>query len=219
MMTRLRFTTHRRQSRRQIPTKSRTSRHDLERTVRLALRNHGEPMRWANTTNAWRPRRLILILDVSGSMESYARALLRFAHAAVVARNRVEVFTLGTRLTRVTRQLGNRDPDAALRAVTPRWSTGQGAPGWVRCCATSMIGGASKAWRGGVWLCCSPMAGTGAMPAFSASRCTTPPGHQRADLGEPVEGITGVCPAGRRHGSSSASRRPVRGRQHLPQSG
>lgn len=127
MMMGLRFTSHRRQSRRQIPTKSTTSRHDLERTVRLALRNHGEPIRWAHTQNAWRPRRLVMILDVSGSMESYARGLLRFAHAAVVARNRVEVFTLGTRLTRVTRQLGNRDPDAALRAITPEvadWAGG-----------------------------------------------------------------------------------------------
>ncbi len=127
LMTRLRFTTHQRQSRRQIPTKARTDRHDLQRTVRLALRHHGEPIRWANTRNSVRPRRLVMILDVSGSMESYARALLRFAHAAVVARNRVEVFTLGTRLTRVTRQLGNRDPDAALRAVTPEvvdWSGG-----------------------------------------------------------------------------------------------
>ncbi len=127
LMSRLKFTSHRRQSRRQVATKSTTSRHDLERTVRLALHNHGEPMRWAHTANAWRPRRLVMILDVSGSMESYARALLRFAHAAVVARNRVEVFTLGTRLTRVTRQLGNRDPDAALRALTPEvadWSGG-----------------------------------------------------------------------------------------------
>ncbi len=127
LMQRFRFTSHRRQSRRQVATKSTTSRHDLERTVRLALRNHGEPMQWAHTANAWRPRRLVMILDVSGSMESYARALLRFAHAAVVARNRVEVFTLGTRLTRVTRQLGNRDPDAAIRAVTPEvadWSGG-----------------------------------------------------------------------------------------------
>ncbi len=127
MMTHLRFTTHRRESRRQIATKSTTDRHDLQRTVRLALRHHGEPIEWAYTRNAWRPRRLILVLDVSGSMESYARALLRFAHAAAVARNRVEVFTLGTRLTRVTRQLGTRDPDAAMRAVTPEvvdWSGG-----------------------------------------------------------------------------------------------
>ncbi len=127
LMSRLRFTSHQRQSRRQIPTKQRTDRHDLHQTVRLALRHHGEPIRWAHTTNSVRPRRLVMILDVSGSMESYARALLRFAHAAVVARNRVEVFTLGTRLTRVTRQLGNRDPDAALRAVTPEvldWSGG-----------------------------------------------------------------------------------------------
>ena len=62
-----------------------------------------------------RPRRLVLLLDVSGSMEPYARALLRFVHAAVVGRQRVEAFALGTRLTRVTRELSSRDPDIALR--------------------------------------------------------------------------------------------------------
>jgi uncharacterized protein with von Willebrand factor type A (vWA) domain len=69
----------------------------------------------------------VLLVDVSGSMESYARALLRFEHAAVVAGARVEAFTLGTRLTRLTRELSNRDPDAALRAATPAvedWSGG-----------------------------------------------------------------------------------------------
>jgi uncharacterized protein with von Willebrand factor type A (vWA) domain len=71
----------------------------------------------------------VLLLDVSGSMEPYARALLRFAHATVAARGvaRVEVFTLGTRLTRVTRELGDRDPDAALGAaatVVADWSGG-----------------------------------------------------------------------------------------------
>jgi uncharacterized protein with von Willebrand factor type A (vWA) domain len=59
---------------------------------------------------------VVLLCDVSGSMEPYARALLRFLHAAVTARGagRVEAFALGTRLTRITRELSWRDPDSAL---------------------------------------------------------------------------------------------------------
>ncbi len=69
----------------------------------------------------------MLLLDVSGSMEPYARALLRFVQAAVAGRRRVEAFTLGTRLTRITRELGAHDPDVALaRAATTveDWSGG-----------------------------------------------------------------------------------------------
>lgn len=127
LMTQLRFTTHRRSSRRQIPVKGRGDQPDLRRTVRWAISHHGEPMKRAFTDNATRPRRLVLILDVSGSMETYARALIRFVHAAVVARGRVEAFALGTRLTRITRQLSNRDPDAAIRSATPEvkdWAGG-----------------------------------------------------------------------------------------------
>lgn len=119
LMTEMRFTTHRRSSRRQIPVKNRGDRPDLKRTVRWAIQHQGEPMKRAFTANATRPRRLVLVLDVSGSMETYARALIRFVHAAVVARGRVEAFALGTRLTRITRQLSNRDPDAAIRSATP----------------------------------------------------------------------------------------------------
>ena len=76
---------------------------------------------------ATRHRRLVLLLDVSGSMEPYARALLRFVQAAVAGRRRVEAFALGTRLTRITRELGSRDPDSALRQAAARvldWSGG-----------------------------------------------------------------------------------------------
>ena len=68
-----------------------------------------------------------MILDVSGSMEPYARAFLRFSHAAVIARARLEAFAIGTRLTRLTRHLSNRDPDVALAAAAPEvkdWSGG-----------------------------------------------------------------------------------------------
>lgn len=89
---------------------------DLRRTVHAALATGGDPLRLHRRAPTRRPRRLVLLLDVSGSMEPYARALVRFAHAAVTSRGagRVEVFTLGTRLTRITRALATRDPDEAL---------------------------------------------------------------------------------------------------------
>ncbi len=127
LMSRLAFTTHHRQSRRLIPARGRGDRPDLRRTVRRALRHQGEPIHRAFQQKATRPRRLVLILDVSGSMETYARALIRFAHAAVVARGRVEAFALGTRLTRLTRHLTSRDPDIAMQAAMPEvkdWAGG-----------------------------------------------------------------------------------------------
>jgi uncharacterized protein with von Willebrand factor type A (vWA) domain len=74
-----------------------------------------------------RPRRIVELIDVSGSMQLYADAHLRFAHVVSRRRPDVEVFTIGTRLTRITRQMTARDPDAALRAVgaaIPDWSGG-----------------------------------------------------------------------------------------------
>lgn len=89
---------------------------DLRRSMRRALRTGGEVLWPATTEPRTRPRRLTLLLDVSGSMEPYARGLARFAHAAVAARRRgqVEVFALGTRVTRITRELSSHDPDEAL---------------------------------------------------------------------------------------------------------
>jgi len=113
VMAQMRLAPALRVSRRRVPT-GRGGRHDLRRTVRAALRTAGEPLVLANTTPGKRTRRLVLLLDVSGSMEPYARILIRFAHAAVVGRNKVEVFALGTRLTRMTRQLGSHDVDQAV---------------------------------------------------------------------------------------------------------
>lgn len=87
----------------------------------------GEPIVRKFLQKDRRPRRLVLLIDVSGSMEPYARALIRFAHATVVGRTRVEAFAIGTRLTRITRELSSRDPDAALRAASQAvndWSGG-----------------------------------------------------------------------------------------------
>jgi uncharacterized protein with von Willebrand factor type A (vWA) domain len=91
---------------------------DPQHSMRLLLRQGGEPTRLAYRRRRVRPRRLVLLLDVSGSMSPYADALLRFAHAALRSHpTRTEVFTLGTRLTRVSRALRYRDPDLALRAA------------------------------------------------------------------------------------------------------
>jgi hypothetical protein len=116
-----------RNSLRHVPCKRRSNRPDLRRTVRASLAAGGEPVRRRFTTHGTRPRRIVFLLDVSGSMEPYARALLRFVHAGVAGRQRVEAFTLGTRLTRITRELNSKDPDRALRMAGTRvndWSGG-----------------------------------------------------------------------------------------------
>jgi len=127
LMSEMGFRAHTRPSHRMVPTRRSTAQPDLRRTVRKAMSTGGEPIHRLHKTRDHRPRRLVLLVDVSGSMESYARALLRFAHAAVVARTRVEAFTIGTRLTRVTKELKSRDPDAALGAAAESvsdWSGG-----------------------------------------------------------------------------------------------
>jgi uncharacterized protein with von Willebrand factor type A (vWA) domain len=120
LMSRLRFVGAPRRSMRLAAAVVRTDTPDLRRTVRAAMRAGGEPMRRHYRTHTTRSRRLVLLLDVSGSMEPYARALIRFVHAAVAGRQKVEAFALGTRLTRVTRELSSRDPDDALRRASLR---------------------------------------------------------------------------------------------------
>jgi uncharacterized protein with von Willebrand factor type A (vWA) domain len=87
---------------------------DLRRTVRDTMRMHGElaPLSWRRRRRRVRP--LVLILDVSGSMSDYSRALLQFAYSTRRAAARTEVFCFGTRLTRITRALERRRPDEAL---------------------------------------------------------------------------------------------------------
>jgi uncharacterized protein with von Willebrand factor type A (vWA) domain len=93
-------------------------RFDQRRTLRASLRTQGEPFRRAWRDRRQRVRPLVLILDVSGSMSSYSRALMQFGFAAMRAGRRVEVFCFGTRLTRVTKALARSEPDDALREVS-----------------------------------------------------------------------------------------------------
>jgi uncharacterized protein with von Willebrand factor type A (vWA) domain len=115
----------RRSLRRQPANSGRTF--DPRRTLREAMRTGGVPIE-----RAWRepklvPRKIVYLVDVSGSMEPYARAMVMFLQAAVRAGRHVEAFTFGTRLTRLTPHLAGRDPDRALanaaRAV-PDWAGG-----------------------------------------------------------------------------------------------
>jgi uncharacterized protein with von Willebrand factor type A (vWA) domain len=114
-------------SRRTRGTRRRREVHDLRGTVRASLRHGGELFERRFREPTERPRRLVLVCDVSGSMAPYARMLLQYLQACVAARARVEAFVFGTRLTRVTRELSGRDPDRALQraaAAVQDWSGG-----------------------------------------------------------------------------------------------
>lgn len=126
-MARLRVIGSPRRALRLTSTRAQTRRPDLRRTVRAAVRTRGDPLERHYREPATRFRRIAVLLDVSGSMEAYARALLRFIQAAVAGRRRVEAFTLGTRLTRITRELTSHDPDRALARAADAvadWSGG-----------------------------------------------------------------------------------------------
>lgn len=95
--------------------------------LRASLGTGGEPLAWRFWQRTIRPRPIVLVCDISGSMERYSRFLLRFAHALARSGAPVEVFVFGTRLTRITRELRVRDPDAALQGVAGKvvdWSGG-----------------------------------------------------------------------------------------------
>ncbi|MFZ0377605.1 MAG: VWA domain-containing protein [Solirubrobacteraceae bacterium] len=101
-------------SRRTRPSRRRGHTPDLRRMVRGSLRTGGEPIDRVWRAPSRRPRPMVLVLDVSGSMTPYARMLLQYLHASVAAGRRVEAFAFGTRLTRITHELGGRDHDRAL---------------------------------------------------------------------------------------------------------
>jgi uncharacterized protein with von Willebrand factor type A (vWA) domain len=125
-LDRLRWSPGLRPSRRYRPARH-GDRLDARGTMRRSLRTGGEPV-----ALVWRARRekrrpLVILCDISGSMEAYTRLLLHLSHGLTRGWGRVEVFTFGTRLTRVTRQLRERRPDAAISRVSrivADWSGG-----------------------------------------------------------------------------------------------
>jgi uncharacterized protein with von Willebrand factor type A (vWA) domain len=101
-------------SRRTRSTRRRGHRPDVRRLIRASIRTGGEPVHRHWRVRIVGRRALVLVCDVSGSMTPYARMLLQYLHACVAARRRVEAFAFGTRLTRITNELGGRDHDRAL---------------------------------------------------------------------------------------------------------
>ena len=100
---------------------------DVRRTLRDSMHTEGYAFQRAWRRNRLVPRRTLFLLDISGSMSPYARAMVMFAQAAVQAGRSVEAFTFGTRLTRLTAHLAGPDPDRALGAAAkavPDWSGG-----------------------------------------------------------------------------------------------
>jgi uncharacterized protein with von Willebrand factor type A (vWA) domain len=91
---------------------------DVRRVLQAANRAGGEVVRLAWLQRPPRPRRVLLLIDVSGSLRLHSPDLLRFAHEVVRGSARAEAFTFGTRLTRVTRALDTPDVDTALDALS-----------------------------------------------------------------------------------------------------
>ena len=91
---------------------------DLRRTLRDALKRDGEVLQIPRLIRKTRQRRIVLLVDISGSMKAHTETYLRFAHALSRSCDRVEVFTLGTRLTRISRALKLRDREQALATAS-----------------------------------------------------------------------------------------------------
>ena len=207
LMSELRLHGAVRRSRRMRPSRHRSGPPDLRRTVRRALRAGGEPINRAFVEPGERPRRLILLCDVSGSMEAYSRALLRFLHAAVVGRGRVEAFALGTRLTRLTRDLSTRDPDAALTAAARRvvdWSGGTRLGEGLRQFNDEW--GVRGLARGAVVVILSDGWDRGDPEVLGAQMARLHRVTRTDHLGEPAEGVAGLRAARPRNGGGPAVR-------------
>ena len=193
---RLRVVGAARRSRRLARTRRTARRPDVRRTVRAALRTDGEPIRRHARQPSLRPRRLVVLCDVSGSMEPYTRVIIRFLHAAVVARTRVEAFALGTRVTRVTRELSTRDPDAAVAAAAARvvdWSGGTRLGETLRTFNAEW--GVRGLARGGVVVIVSDGWDRGAPELLGAEMARLAACRPPDRLGQPAEGEPRVRPA------------------------
>jgi uncharacterized protein with von Willebrand factor type A (vWA) domain len=128
----------------------------MRATLRRSLRTQGEPFDRAWRRRKSRTRPLVLILDISGSMAPYARALMQFGYAAMAAGRRVEVFVFGTRLTRVTRILRTRDPDRALHEIGRQVADWEGGTRIGESLKTLLDGWSQRAaLRGAVVVLCS----------------------------------------------------------------
>jgi uncharacterized protein len=126
LMSRLELATPRRRTRRYEKGRH-GARVDMRRTLRTSLRTGGDPIRLARRRRRVVRRRLVMLCDISGSMEPYARAYLQFLTCAAGSGPNAEAFVFATRLTRLTRALASRNPERAIQAAAaaaPDWSSG-----------------------------------------------------------------------------------------------
>ena len=216
LMSRLRLATPPRTTRRY-----RSGRHgrriDLRRTLRASLRTGGEPMRLARRRRRVARRRLVMLCDISGSMEPYARAYLQFLTCAAGSGPNAEAFVFATRLTRLTRALASRNPERAIQraaAAAPDWSSGtrigdalqafndrHGRRGMARGAVVVIL---SDGWeRGDPALVAREMAAAGAPGAPDR-------------VGQPAERRERVRGPGRRDGGGAAVLRRAGQRPQLP---
>ena len=121
---------------------------DLRNTLRQARRTGGHPLRLVRRAPLREPRRLVVLCDISGSMEPYARAMLQLLYCAAGGAE-AEVFTFATRLTRLTGTLAHVRPGVALRQAAWRHRTGWAGPKLERRSQSSTTPTAAGAWRGG----------------------------------------------------------------------
>ncbi|UOM34965.1 VWA domain-containing protein [Acuticoccus sp. I52.16.1] len=107
-----------RRTSRRLASRRKGDRPDMRRALKDAVRRDGEVVRLPALKRRTRQRRVLLLIDVSGSMSAQTDAALRFAHALARSAEQVEIFTVGTRLTRITRPIGRRRQEAALAAAS-----------------------------------------------------------------------------------------------------
>ena len=208
-----------RRTRRYRPRKD-GARLDMRRTMRQAIRTGGEPIAIARQAVRVRQRRLVVLCDISGSMEPYARAILQLMYVASrstaasggggsgfsgptrdAARPRTEVFTFATRLTRLTPYLAAATPESMLARA------GQAAPDWA---GGTRIGAALREFndrygtrgmaRGAVVLIISDGWETGDPALVGAQMATAAPGRLPDRVGEPADAERPVPAGGRGHG-------------------
>ncbi|MCC5947899.1 MAG: VWA domain-containing protein [Nitriliruptoraceae bacterium] len=176
---------------------------DVERTLRRALHTDGELITHATRRRVDRPRRVVLLLDVSGSMTVYAGALLRLGialrrGAARDASQRVEVFAFATRLTRLTEALGAEDPDAAIAAAAGEVRDWDGG---TRIGAA--VDGLVRTWgrrgvlRGAVVVCCSDGLERGDPDLLAAAMARLQRTAHRVVWVNPLAGGDGFAPTQR----------------------
>ena len=189
---------------------------DMRRLVRQSLGTGGDAIERTFRSRVQVPRKLVVLCDVSGSMEAYARALVLFLHALARSGRGVETFAFGTRLTRLTRELIIRDPEGALR-------------GGVRERRRLVRGHADRPLAEGVQRRVGE-AGADArrrcrhrlrrLGARGCSRCRTRDGEARSTgvcsrVGQSAQGAPGLPTSGRGHAGGVAARRPLPLRHNL----